>query len=321
MQIRLSLYDKIEREGEETVSKYIVKRIFLAIITLLIVCGITFFSMNAIPGGPFDREKATSPAVKVALEQRFNLDKPVPEQFVIYMNNLLHGDFGISTKTGRDIKTTIFSSFSVSAKLGGQAIVVAVILGIVLGSIAALNRNGLLDRLIIFLSTLFTSLPSFVFATLLLLAFCIKLQWIPSWSPESPNYILPVIALSASPMAYITRLTKTSMLDALGQDYVRTAKAKGVARWKIIFKHTLRNAMIPVITYVGPMTAFILTGSLVVERIFTIGGLGSKFVDCIVNRDYPMIMGTTIFLATLMITMNLITDIVYKIVDPRIKLD
>ena len=178
-----------------------------------------------------------------------------------------------------------------------------------------------LDRLIIFLSTLFTSLPSFVFATLLLLAFCIKLQWIPSWSPESPNYILPVIALSASPMAYITRLTKTSMLDALGQDYVRTAKAKGVARWKIIFKHTLRNAMIPVITYVGPMTAYILTGSLVVERIFTIGGLGAKFVDCIINRDYPMIMGTTIFLATLMITMNLITDIVYKIVDPRIKLD
>ena len=135
------------------------------------------------------------------------------------------------------------------------------------------------------------------------------------------NYILPVIALSASPMAYITRLTKTSMLDALGQDYVRTAKAKGVARWKIIFKHTLRNAMIPVITYVGPMTAYILTGSLVVERIFTIGGLGAKFVDCIINRDYPMIMGTTIFLATLMITMNLITDIVYKMVDPRIKLD
>ena len=237
------------------------------------------------------------------------------------MNNLLHGDFGISTKTGRDIKTTIFSSFAVSARLGGQAIVVAVIIGVVLGSIAALNRNGFLDRLIIFLSTLFTSLPSFVFATLLLLAFCIKLQWIPSWSPESPNYILPVIALSASPMAYITRLTKTSMLDALGQDYVRTAKAKGVARWKIIFKHTLRNAMIPVITYVGPMTAYILTGSLVVERIFTIGGLGAKFVDCIINRDYPMIMGTTIFLATLMITMNLITDIVYKIVDPRIKLD
>lgn len=144
MQIRLSLHDKIKREGEEALSKYIVKRVFLAVATLLIVCGITFFSMNAIPGGPFDGEKATSPAVRAVLEQRFNLDKPVPEQFVLYMNNLLHGDFGISTKTGRDIKTTIFSSFAVSARLGGQAIVVAVIIGVVLGSIAALNRNGFL---------------------------------------------------------------------------------------------------------------------------------------------------------------------------------
>lgn len=302
-------------------AKYIVKRVLLAIATLFIVCAITFFSMNAIPGGPFDGEKAISPEVRAVLEARFNLDKPLPEQFVLYLGNLLHGDFGVSTKTGRDIGTTILGSFGVSARLGGQAIIVAVIFGVILGSIAALNRNGLLDRLIIFLSTLFTSLPSFVFGTLLLLAFCIKLKWVPSWSPESPNYILPVIALSASPMAYIIRLTKTSMLDALGQDYVRTARAKGVAHWKVIFKHTLRNALIPVITYVGPMTASILTGSLVVERIFTIGGLGAKFVECITNRDYPMIMGTTIFLATLMITMSLITDIVYKIVDPRIQLD
>lgn len=301
--------------------KYITKRVFLAIATMLIVCGITFFSMNAIPGGPFDGEKAISPEVRRVLEERFNLDKPVPEQFVIYLSNLLHGDFGVSAKTGREIKTTIFSSFAVSARLGLQAAVVAVICGVILGSIAALNRNGFLDRLIIFLSTLFTSLPSFVFGTLLLLVFCIQLKWVPSWNPESPNYILPVIALSASPMAYITRLTKTSMLDALGQDYVRTARAKGVAQWKVIFKHTLRNALIPVITYVGPMTAYILTGSLVIESIFTIGGLGSKFVECITNRDYPMIMGTTIFLATLMITVNLLTDIVYKVVDPRIKLD
>ena len=169
--------------------------------------------------------------------------------------------------------------------------------------------------------TLFTSLPSFVLGTLLLLVFCIKLKWVPVWSSSSHNYVLPVIALAAYPMAYITRLTKTSMLDALGQDYVRTARAKGVAQWKVIFKHTLRNALIPVITYVGPMTASILTGSLVVESIFTIGGLGSKFVECITNRDYPMIMGTTIFLATLMVTMTLITDIVYKLIDPRITLE
>lgn len=302
-------------------AKYIVKRIFLAIVTVLIVCAITFFSMNAIPGGPFDGEKAVSPEVRAALEQRFNLDKPVGEQFVIYMSNLLHGDFGISTKSGREIKTIIFESFAISAKLGGMAIIVAVIVGIILGSIAALTRNRLPDRLIIFLSTLFTSLPSFVLATLLLLVFCVELKWVPVWSVDKQNYVLPVISLAAYPMAYITRLTKTSMLDALGQDYVRTARAKGVAQWKVIFKHTLRNALIPVITYVGPMTASILTGSLVVEKIFTIGGLGAKFVDCITNRDYPQIMGTTIFLAVLMVTMNLITDIVYKLVDPRIKLD
>ena len=309
------------RKGVFQLTKYVVKRILLAIVTILIVCGITFFAMNAIPGGPFDGEKAVSPEVKAALEKRYNLDKPIPEQFVIYMNNLLHGDFGISTKTGRDIKTLIFESFRVSAKLGGMAILVALALGLVFGSLAALTRNKLPDRLIIFFSTLFTSLPSFVFATLLLLVFCVQLKWIPVWDANHQNYILPVIALAAYPMAYITRLTKTSMLDVMGQDYVRTARAKGVARWKVIFKHTLRNALIPVITNVGPMTASILTGSLVVEKIFTIGGLGAKFVDGITNRDYPMIMGTTIFLAVLMVTMNLVTDIVYKLVDPRIKLD
>ena len=309
------------RKGVFQLTKYVVKRILLAIVTILIVCGITFFAMNAIPGGPFDGEKAVSPEVKAALEKRYNLDKPIPEQFVIYMNNLLHGDFGISTKTGRDIKTLIFESFRVSAKLGGMAILVALALGLVFGSLAALTRNKLPDRLIIFFSTLFTTLPSVVFATMLLLVFCVQLKWIPVWDANHQNYILPVIALAAYPMAYITRLTKTSMLDVMGQDYVRTARAKGVARWKVIFKHTLRNALIPVITYVGPMTASILTGSLVVEKIFTIGGLGAKFVDGITNRDYPMIMGTTIFLAVLMVTMNLVTDIVYKLVDPRIKLD
>ena len=301
--------------------KYVVKRVFLAIITLLIICAITFFAMNAIPGGPFDGEKAISEEVRAALERRYNLDKPVPEQFVLYMKNLLQGDFGISLKTGREIKTVIGESFVVSAKLGGMAVVVAVILGVIFGSIAALTRNHLPDRLIIFFSTLLTSLPSFVLGTLLLLVFCVKLGWIPVWSVDNRNYVLPVISLAAYPMAYITRLTKTSMLDVMGQDYVRTARAKGVSTLKVIFKHTLRNALIPVITYVGPMTASILTGSLVVEQIFTIGGLGAKFVDGITNRDYTLIMGTNIFLAVLMVTVNLITDIVYKLIDPRIKLD
>ena len=182
------------------------------------------------------------------LEQRFKLDKPVPQQFFLYMKNLLHGDMGISSKTGRDISTIIGESFPISARLGGMAIIVALVLGLVFGSLAALTRNKLPDRLIIFFSTLFPSLPSFVFATLLLLVFCVKLKWVPVWSADKQNYVLPVIALAAYPMAYITRPTKTSMLDALGQDYVRTTRAKGVAQWKVILKHTLRNALIPVIT-------------------------------------------------------------------------
>ena len=302
-------------------AKYVVKRILLAVLTVFIISLITFFAMNAIPGGPFNSEKALSEEVKRVLMERYNLDKPVPVQYVIYMRRLLQGDFGVSLKTGREISKTVFESFAVSARLGGMAALVAVICGVVLGSIAALNRNHWPDRLIIFLSTLATAVPSFVLATLLLLVFCIQLGWFPVFSTTDQNYVLPVIALSLYPMAYITRLTKTSMLDALGQDYVRTARAKGVSTVKVIFKHALRNALIPVITYVGPMLAYILTGSLVVENIFTIGGLGSKFVTGITNRDYPMIMATTIFLATLMVVMNLLSDLVYKLVDPRIKFD
>ena len=301
--------------------KYITKRVLLAVVSIIIVSAIAFFAMNAIPGGPFNKEKASSPAVIAELEARYNLDKPVPEQYVLYMQKLLHGDWGVSLTTGRDIWTDIWSKFQVSAKLGGTAAILAIICGIILGSIAGLNRNHLPDRVIIFFTTLGTAMPSFVLATLLLLVFCLKLGWIPVWSSSDPNYVLPVIALSVYPMAYITRLTKTSMLDALNQDYIRTAKAKGVAGWKVIFKHALRNALIPVITYVGPMVAYILTGSMVVESIFTIGGLGSSFVQTITNRDYPTIMATTIFLAILMVVANLLTDIAYKLVDPRITLE
>ena len=288
---------------------------------MFLVCFITFFMMNAVPGGPFNGEKAKSPEVIAALNARYGLDKPVHVQFINYMKNILHGDFGVSLKNGRNIAQTIRESFAVSAKIGLIAVLVALIFGIVLGCVAALNRNKWPDHVIIFFVTLFTAMPSFVAASFLLLVFCIQLGWVPVWSSSSQNYVLPVIALSLPPMSYITRLTKTSMLDALGQDYVRTARAKGVKPLKVIFIHTLRNALIPVITYVGPLCAAILTGSLVVEKIFTIGGLGSKFVDSITARDYPMIMGTTIFLAFIMILANLISDIVYKLVDPRIQLN
>lgn len=301
--------------------RYFVKRILLAIVTVFIIITITFFTMNAVPGGPFSAEKAPTAAVQAVLEERYNLDKPVGTQFILYLNNILHGDFGVSLKTGRPIMTTIRESFGVSAKLGLMAAAVAIVLGLTFGSIAALTRSGISDRLIIFFTTLLVSVPSFVLATLLLLVFCLQLKWFPVWSTSRPNYVLPVIALSMSPMAYITRLTKSSMLDVLGQDYIRTAVSKGVSQFWVVAKHALRNALIPVITYVGPMMAYIVTGSLVVESVFTIGGLGGKFITSINNRDYPMIMATTIFLAVLMVIATLISDLVYKLVDPRITFD
>ena len=299
--------------------KYVLKRIFLALFTVLFICVITFALMNAIPGGPFNKEKALSEATIASLNARYNLDKPLYVQFIMYMKNLLHGDFGVSLKNGREIKEIIHESFPVSCRLGLSAVIVALILGTVFGSFAALMRNRWPDRLIIFFSTLFTAVPSFVLATLLLLIFSIKLGWIPVWSADNTNYLLPVIALAAYPMAYTTRLAKTSMLDALSQDYIRTAKAKGVSKYKVIFKHALRNSLLPIITYAGPEIAYIITGSMVVETVFTVGGIGSKFVSAITNRDYTMIMATTIFLATLMVVANVICDLMYKVVDPRIK--
>ncbi len=301
--------------------KYAAKRIMLAIVTIFIIMVVTFFAMNAIPGGPFDKEKAPDPAVRLMLEKRFHLDKPVLQQFFIYTGNLLRGDFGVSLKTGREVSTTIFESFSISARLGGISVLVALTFGLILGSIAALTRNKLPDQLIMFFTTLSVGVPSFVLGTVLLLVFSLILKWVPVWSITNQNYILPVIALSLYPMAHVTRLTRSSMLDVLGQDYIRTARAKGVRPSLVIFKHALRNALIPVVTYIGPLTAYSLTGSMVVETIFTIGGLGTKFVTSINNRDYPVIMGTTIFLAVLMVIMTLISDLMYSAVDPRISFD
>ncbi len=296
-----------------------IKRILLALLTILIICMITFFAMHAVPGGPFNREKALSQATVDALNARYGLDKPLFTQFINYMKGLLKGDFGVSLKNGREISDIITESFPISARLGLTAMAFALSLGLIFGSLAAIMRNKLPDRIIVFLSTLFTAVPSFVLATLLLLVFSIKLGWVPVWSANETHYVLPVMALAAYPMAYTTRLSKTSMLDALGQDYIRTAKSKGVARWKVIFKHALKNSLIPVITYAGPQIAYIITGSMVVETVFTVGGIGTKFVSGINNRDYTLIMATTIFLATLMVIATMICDILYKFVDPRIK--
>ena len=300
---------------------YVAKRLLLAVVTVLVICVFTFGAMQAVPGGPFSSEKALDPATVEALNQRYGLNDPVYIQFFRWMGNLLKGDFGVSLKTGREISAIIGESFPISARLGLMAMALATVSGILLGCVAALTRNRWPDRTIVFFSTLFTAVPSFVLATLLLLLFCIRLQWVPVWSPDRPNYLLPVLSLAAYPMAYITRLTKTGMLDVLGQDYIRTARAKGVSRWRMVFGHALRNALIPVITYAGPQIAYIITGSMVVETIFTVGGIGSKFITAINDRDYTLIMATTVFLAVIMVVANLLSDLLYKAADPRIQLE
>ena len=301
--------------------KYVIKRVLLAVLTVFIICVITFFTMNAVPGGPFNREKALDQSTIDALNARYGLDDPLPVQFFNWLKGLVTGDLGVSLKNGRQINDILAESFPISARLGLTAMAFALTLGTIFGSFAALMRNKLPDRVIVFLSTLFTAVPSFVLATLLLWVFCIKLGWLPVWSATDTNYVLPVIALAAYPTAYVTRLSKTSMLDALSQDYIRTAKSKGVSRLFVIFKHALRNSLIPVITYAGPQIAYIVTGSMVVETIFTVGGVGSKFVTAINDRDYTLIMATTVFLATIMVVANLLCDLLYKLVDPRIKYD
>ena len=302
--------------------KYILKRILLAIVTIWAVATLTFFLMNMVPGGPFLSEKAISPQATAALEAKYGLDKPLWQQYLTYMAGASHGDFGDSLKQrGRTVMDIITMKFPVSARVGGVSVLVALLLGVPLGCIAALKRGKFLDNLISVVSTCGIAVPSFVICTLLLYFFGVRLQILPTMGLTSwKHYVMPVMALAFYPTAYIMRLMRSSMLDVLGQDYMRTAKAKGLAGGKILFKHALRNAILPVITDVGPLLAYTVTGSFVVEKIFTIPGLGGEFISAINGRDYTLIMGTTIFLATLIILMNVVVDIVYKIVDPRIKL-
>ena len=302
--------------------KYILKRLVLAVFTVWVVITITFFVMHAVPGGPFVGEKAVSPAVQKAMEAKYGLDKPLMEQYWTYLKDVLHFNFGPSLKQrGRQVVEVIGDGMKTSAKLGVIAAVMALAIGVVLGSVAALRRNTVADRIIMVMTTAFVSMPSFIMGSLLLVLFAIKLHLLPANGTTTSGLILPVITLMLSPMSYITRLTRSSMLDVLGQDYIRTARAKGVSRLKIIFGHALKNALIPVITYFGPMLAYIVTGSLVVEQIFAVPGIGRAFVSSITNRDYTMIMATTIILASLIVIMNLVSDILYKVVDPRINLE
>lgn len=302
---------------------YILKRIVLAVITVWVVITITFFVMKAVPGGPFLGEKAVSAAAIKQLEAKYGLDKPVMVQYATYLKDVVtRFDFGPALKQrGRMVLEVITTGLKTSAKLGIAAAIIALISGVLLGSLAALKRNKLIDKIIMIITTAFVSMPSFIMGTILLIIFAINLKLVPANGATPAGLILPIITLSLYPMAYITRLTRSSMLDVLGQDYIRTAKAKGVSSRNIILGHALKNSLIPVITYFGPMIAYIVTGSLVVEQIFAVPGLGHVFVKCIIDRDYTMIMGTTIVLATFIVIMNLVSDILYKIADPRITLE
>ena len=252
-----------------------------------------------------------------------NMDwKPLSEQYATYMKDILHGNLGLSVKQrGRTVNMIIGTKFPVSARIGGMAILAAVMIGVPLGSIAAFKRGTLVDNVIIVFSTCGIAVPSFVVCTILMYILSLKLGLLPTYGLGSwKNYIMPVMALALYPSSYISRLMRSSMLDVMGQDYMRTARAKGLSQLVSIFKHALRNAILPVVTYLGPLLAYTVTGSFIVEKIFTIPGLGSEFIGSITGRDYPLIMGTTIFLATLMVIMNVLVDVAYKFIDPRINL-
>lgn len=302
---------------------YILKRILLAILTIWIVVTVTFFVMHAVPGGPFVGEKAISKEAQAALEAKYGLDKPLMEQYWTYLKDIVtRFDFGPSLKQrGRQVVGIIADGMKTSARLGVIAAVIATITGVVLGAVAALRRNKFVDKVIMVITTAFVSMPSFIMGSFLLIIVSVRLGWLPANGAAAGGLILPVITLALYPMSYITRLTRSSMLDVLGQDYIRTARAKGVSRAKIIFGHAMKNSLIPVITYVGPMLAYIVTGSMVVEQIFAVPGIGRQFISSIINRDYTMIMGTTIILASLIVIMNLVSDLLYKVVDPRIEFE
>ncbi len=302
--------------------KYIIKRILFGVLTAFVVATLTFFIMNLVPGGPFLSEKAVTPQAQAAMEAKYGLDKPLFVQYLTYMGDILHGDMGMSLKKrGFTVNDIIRNKFPVSARLGILAVFVSVLIGVPLGAVAAFNRGKAVDNVIIVFSTAGIAIPTFLSSTLLMYFLSVKLKLLPSLGLQTPaSYIMPVMALSLYPASYIARLMRSSMLDVIGQDYMRTARAKGVSTFKSIFKHALRNAILPVVTYLGPLLAYLMTGSFIVEKIFTIPGLGSEFVAAIPSRDYPLIMGTTIFLACLIIMMNVLVDIAYAFIDPRIKL-
>lgn len=299
---------------------YVLKRIGLAILTIWVVITITFFVMHAVPGGPFVGEKATTPAVQAAMEAKYGLDKPVLEQYFTYLGDIvLRFDFGPSLKQrGRQVIDIIADGMKVSAKLGLIAAFGALVVGIVLGAVAALRRNKVIDKVIMVITTAFVSMPSFIAGALLLTIFAVSLHLLPANGAQKNGLILPVVTLALYPMAYITRLTRSSMLDVLGQDYIRTARAKGLPEWAVVWKHGFRTALLPVVTTILNHIPHIIGGSLIVERIFGWPGMGSLLFTSVSSRDYTVIMGLTVVIALTVLATGILMDLVYRLADPGV---
>jgi len=303
--------------------RYVIKRLLAGVLTMVVLITVAFFMMHAMPGGPFSpsEEKNVPPEVLERIAASYGLDQPVWKQYLTYWKNLLNGDLGISYKTVGTVREKIAGHFPYSAQVGGLAVLFSLLIGISMGLIAALYRGKAADMATLALATVGISVPVFVLSLLLSYLFSVKLKWLPTYGLDSwACYILPVVCLSMNPIAYIARQTRSSMLEALEQDYIRTARAKGVSELIVVAKHALKNALTPIITYLGPLVAGLLTGSFVVESRFAIPGLGYYFVRSISDRDYTMIMGIVIFFGLFVVICNLVSDILLAIVDPRVKL-
>ncbi|WMM24277.1 ABC transporter permease [Tissierella sp. MB52-C2] len=302
--------------------KYLLKRIIMSIITLWSIVTITFFLMHSIPGNPFRKEGKMPAVVYENLLKKYGLDKPKSEQYVIYLKNLLKGDFGDSMKSRVEtVNDMIKRGFPVSAYLGLEALLIALIFGPALGAFAALYQNKFPDYISMIIAIIGISVPSFIMGTILIQFVAKNISWLPigGWG-EFKHTLLPALALSLMPLAYIARLMRSSMLEILNQDYIKTAKSKGLSKSIVILKHAVRNAILPIVSVLGTLISNLLVGSFVIEKIFGIPGLGKFFVQSINNRDYTLIMGTTIFYAIILIILLLFVDIAYMFIDPRIKL-
>lgn len=303
--------------------RYIVVRIVYSLMTLFVVISVTFFLMHAIPGGIYTSEKRLPPAIVENIKAKYGLNLPLGQQYLIQLKNVATLDFGLSMKNkGRRVNDIISEQFPRSARLGLFSISLCLLVGIPLGIISALKVDKWQDRLSMVIATLGVSVPGFVVAILLQYFFGVKLGWFPTIGDRTIlHLVLPGIALSFFPLSFIARLVRSSMVEVLEQDYIRTARAKGLYEEHVIYKHALKNSIMPVVTYLGPLVAGVLTGSFVIESVFNIPGLGRYFVTSISNRDYTVILGVTVFYSLFLIIMNLVVDIIYVIIDPRIKLN